>query len=289
MNGLTTRLNEAYRDLEKIANVLEKEHKDFEKLQKLSLKGLFYQVLGSKEEQIEMEKQEYLQASLHYDEVKKEVDLMEYEYKVLDEKIKKLQGIDAKAKYLMQKREEELIHGNTEAGQKLLTILREMDHRQLRGKEVKEALELGHKVVRVLDEIIAYLQKARNWGNWDVMGSKQYSSYAKHSNIDSARERIATAQNLLHQFGRELEDVYEDVNKLKFQLNIGSFARFADIFFDNLISDWVVQKRILNAIGSVKAVHDRVVRMIHSLQAQSETIQKELGQLEEQRSTIILQ
>ena len=50
---------------------MRKEFEDIENLEKLGMKALFYKVLGSQEEQLEKERQEYLQASLKYDQVRK--------------------------------------------------------------------------------------------------------------------------------------------------------------------------------------------------------------------------
>jgi len=46
---------------------LEKEAEDITRLEEMSLESIFHKMLGSKEEQIEKERQEYLQLSLKYD------------------------------------------------------------------------------------------------------------------------------------------------------------------------------------------------------------------------------
>ncbi len=58
-------------ELVRVDNKLEKEYKDIEKLENLSIKGLFYKILGSKEEQIERERQDYLQIVLKQKEILK--------------------------------------------------------------------------------------------------------------------------------------------------------------------------------------------------------------------------
>ena len=50
---------------------MQKEFEDIEALEKLGMKTLFYKVLGSQQEQLEKERQDYLQASLKYDQVRK--------------------------------------------------------------------------------------------------------------------------------------------------------------------------------------------------------------------------
>ena len=65
---------------EKCANLekqLLKEGRDVKKLESLSLTELFLTILGSKEAQLEKERQEYLAAKLRYDECRSEIDPLE--------------------------------------------------------------------------------------------------------------------------------------------------------------------------------------------------------------------
>ena len=61
---LDKRIDESYKAMDKLERVMTKEQKEVEELEKLSLKGIFHKVLGSKAEQLEKERQEYLQAAL---------------------------------------------------------------------------------------------------------------------------------------------------------------------------------------------------------------------------------
>jgi uncharacterized protein involved in exopolysaccharide biosynthesis len=78
-----TRLKSTLRPLELS---MQKEFEDIEALEKIGMKALFYKVLGSQEEQVEKERQEYLQASLKYDQARKSLELLEFEYNILSKK-----------------------------------------------------------------------------------------------------------------------------------------------------------------------------------------------------------
>ena len=58
----------------KLKKQVYKEGRDVKKLEGLSLPGLFLSILGSKEAQLEKERQEYLAAKLKYDECNSEID-----------------------------------------------------------------------------------------------------------------------------------------------------------------------------------------------------------------------
>ncbi len=289
LDQLNTRLATEYKNLEKLAKVLDKEQADVDKLEKMSLKGVFYKILGSKEEQLEKERQEYLQVSLKYNELVKGVELLEFEQKILDEKITKFAGIEAKLKKLMSKREKQLKSGNSVRGNKLLSVIQQIEQLQKTNFEIQQAIQAGMASLQVLTEIANYLRTARQWGQWDVVGRRgSMSSYVKHSNIDKARARLAKGQNLLWRFEQELNDVF-DTTDLNLRINVESFNSFIDIFFDNLISDWIIQKRIRNSYNNIVSVHDKVTRIVQNLQTRIGQDEQRLESFEEQRTSILLE
>ena len=279
--------------LNKLAAVLEKELKDFEKLQDLSLKGLFHKVLGNKEEQMEKEKQEYLAASLKYDEVKKELDLIDFEYKVLSEKLEKLKGIGEEVSALSKAREKELLKENSSEGRQLQGVHQKIVKHKHMLHEVAEALAAGEEAIKKLEIVLNYLGRARNWGQWDMMGqsgrggSGYHRQLMKRTNIDRARAGIHHAQHALRVFDREIKDVYGPQASLQLNIDLGSFNAFADIFFDNLITDWIIQTKIRNAISGVQGARDRVLRMIRSLERERIERKAQLTELEKQRKALI--
>ena len=287
LDGLDKRLTESYKTMDKLERILTKEQREVEELEKLSLKGIFHKVLGSKEEQLGKERQEYLQAALKINEHKKSVELLEYERGILESKLEKLQGIEAQAERLIQEREKNLMRSGSPVGQHILSISKTIDESQHLKREIKEALQVGQQALGVLQEMEGYLRNARGWGNWDMMGGKGMSTYVKHTNIDRARARLHKAQNLLVRFEEELRDVYNP-RQLNLTLNLDSFTRFIDIFFDNLISDWIVQQRIRNALANIIAVKDRVSRLLGTLQMDDNEMTIKIKQLKKEKKKLVM-
>ncbi len=77
----------AYDDHEKIEKQLSRELKDIEKIEGLSTKSIFYKILGTREQQVEKERQEYLELSLKSEDTEKSIQLLEYEVNLLDAKV----------------------------------------------------------------------------------------------------------------------------------------------------------------------------------------------------------
>ena len=98
------------REVQTLEQQMRKEFEDIENLEKLGMKALFYKVLGSQEEQLEKERQEYLQASLKYDQVRKNLELLEFEYNILKKKSGNLATIEQKLNDLSVRQEKELIN-----------------------------------------------------------------------------------------------------------------------------------------------------------------------------------
>ncbi len=274
----------------KVIQLENRQFKEFEDLQKLegnSLKSVFYKVLGSKEEQLEKERQEHLQASMKYDAAKKSLDLLTYERSVLEKKLTDADVLKSKVELLKKKRAEEIMASGSLAGQRMLEIVTEGDaHRHIQN-EIDEALSVGSRASDLLGQIVNNLRQASNWGQWDMSGRRRSASYTKHSYIDRARSLSHSAHNILRQFEIELRDVYRQQN-YGLDVEIASFSRFTDVFFDNLISDWVVQQKIQNSLSSVVAVRDKVNRLMGNLQADDNKILNELDRLEAEYEALVM-
>ena len=110
----------------------------------------------------------------------------------------------------------------------------------------------------------------------------------KHASIDHAKDLSYNAQHMLARFQRDLEQIYGGA-RLNFNLQMESFSRFTDIFFDNLISDWIVQRKIQNALNNVLNVRDQIVRILQSLSAEITKAEEKASSLEQQRKQIIIE
>lgn len=288
LQQLKDQLEISYADLERLEIQLKKEFTDLEKLEKLSVKGLFHQVLGSKEEQIEKERQEYLQVSLKYDEAKKTVRLLEFERDLLQGKTKDLTLFKQKFNTLIKRREKLLIEGNTTVGKQILDLLLVMDTNREFISNVEQVKKTGEEVILILDKMVEHLRQAKNWGHWDMAGRQRGASYMKHSQIDRARDLSYHVNHLLVRFENDLRHIYgQQQFNLSFEFN--SFSKFTDIFFDNLISDWIVQQKIQNALANVLTVRDKIIRISQSLNGEIAKAESKLIQIEEQRKQLIIQ
>lgn len=116
-------------------------------------------------------------------------------------------------------------------------------------KEIQEAIQAANHALACLRQADAYLQSAKNWGLFDMLGGGALTTFFKHSKMDDARYEMERAKRALQGFRKELADVDQ---RLHLSLEIGDFLTFADYFFDGLIADWLVQSKIQDAKAQVE-------------------------------------
>ncbi len=289
LNFVNSELADKEAKLEKLNKTWRKEYEDVEKLEKLSLKSVFTSILGDKEKQLELERQEYLAAFMKFEQYKKTLDILYFEKEVLVGKVESLDVVKAELEQLMEKRKAELIANKTPEGKVILDLEKELRTKFHYRKETLEAFEMGRSTMQHLVELSNHLKKAKDWGRWDMASSKGgVSKMMKHSAIESARRLLPQTQHLLNAFKKELTDVYGRQN-YEVNLNMDDLSNFANVFFNNLISDWIVQKKINNALANVVSVADYVKRTMDSLEIEVKKLEEQIVQMEDRKKEIVLE
>ena len=140
-------------------------------------------------------------------------------------------------------------------------------------KEIEEAIEAGQAVIRSLSNTLSSLDNAKNWGAVDMFGGGFLSDMAKHSNLNQARQQGVKTQRLMSRFNTELADV-----KLKTQINIeiSQLTKFADLFFDGFLVDFLVQSKINKSYDQVLKVKKQVQQVLLQLSNLKRITEEEL-------------
>lgn len=279
-------LSEQTSRLTELETIVKKEGADVEKLEGLSLTGLFHAVLGDKHTQLEKERQEYLAAKLKYDECKYSVSALERDINDLKTRIAGLGDVDSQYRAIVERKEQLISQGNDRNATKLIEFSEALADTQSDIRELKEAIEAGKAVLAGLDGVVGFLKSARNWGTFDMLGGGLIATAVKHSKIDRARESVHHVQQLLRVFQRELADVD---SRTDIDIDIGSFLTFADYFFDGLIVDWVVQSRIGQSLDSTIQAAERVHGIVQQLQVKLKETQTRCNVIEQEKHKLIEQ
>lgn len=264
---------------------LEKENMDVEKLSKLSLKNLFYTILGSQEEQVEKERQEALAAKLKFDQCQQDIEDVRKQMKDLS--IRQMEYRDAKRNYeqLYEEKRNKLLSSNTAFADKIMQLTNQMTNEKANLKEIKEAILAGNQVISCLEQALESLNSAEGWGTWDMFGGGMVTDMIKHSHIDKAKGLVSHAQSLLIRFKAELADVHisTDIN-----IETDGFAKFADFFFDGLIADWFMQSKINTSQENVKSIKNKVCSVVKKLEQMERESENSIRNLENELSACIV-
>jgi len=270
--------------LEQLEARLKREEADVKSLEGLSLSGLFYAVLGDKEERLDKERQEFLAARLQRDQSQYAVTSMERELSDLKAELAAFGDLDGEYQTLLARKEKLLLDAGDERARQLIDLTDRQAALRSDVKEVQEAIDAGTSLLAELDGVIDALKSASGWGTWDMLGGGLLADLAKHSRIDEARARVHAAQEQLRRFQRELADVQSNES---FLIDISSFDTFADFFFDGLIVDWIVQSKIQTSLERTSQVRQRVAGILNSLQGRLSDSQQRQQAAENQRRNLI--
>ncbi|HSL41943.1 MAG TPA: hypothetical protein VK897_00830 [Anaerolineales bacterium] len=284
LQSVETELQEKSAQFATLEVQLEKENVDVKKLERTSLTALFYSVLGSREEQLEKERQELLSAQLRYQQMKRQVESLQQEQNSLRGRLDQLAGIESKYELLLAEKEGILRGSNQMVARELVELSDQMANLNAETKELTEAITAGNDVIASLKNVIASLESAEGWGTWDLLGGGVISTAIKHSRIDEARENIHDVQVRMSRFHRELADVREHVD---LQIDIGEFTSFADYFFDGLIVDWIVQSKIVESLERSKQAKSLVAQTVKELEDHRMSAQNRKDDLQRKRALLI--
>ena len=264
---------------------LEKEQNDDEKINKASLSTIFYTILGSREQQIDKERQDVLAAQLKYDDIKKQIEDTKYQISKFDSEKQEFRYCESKYTDLYQDKYQMLKQSSSLNADKVCNFDQNISLYRSNIKEIDEAISAGNCVIDEINNTENSLNSAEGWGLWDMWGGGGLiTDMIKHSHIDDARTTASEVQRLLNYFRTELTDV-----KISSQIDIEveGFVKFADFFFDGLIADWVVQSHINDSLESVSRVKGEVNRVLIKLQQMKYIDKEKLTEQENELSKLI--
>ncbi|MGE5675915.1 MAG: hypothetical protein ACM3XM_18865 [Mycobacterium leprae] len=282
-NDLVTERRAAEAAVQQLQAQAAKEQLDVERLEGLSLTGLFYSFIGSKEDRLRTERQEALAARLKCDEAAARLRTLEQEIFDTSGAIQQLADTPRQYAELLKAKEAMMAEGQGAAD--LFRLSEQEQAKRWELQQLEEALTAGRGAADALVSVSGALESAHNWGTWDLLGGGLISDMIKHSRIDEAQGYVYEAQQALAAFRRELKDVKLDVTVENVRLD--SFTRFADIFFDGLIADWAVQSRINQSLESVRQNQAQVDRLLDLLDQRIEEAKTALAAAQRERQRFV--
>lgn len=282
LETLNLQFDKDKKELNELEIKLKKEHKDVEKLEKLSFANIIATVMKNKSEKLEKEQQEYIMAKIKYDEFSSKLKLLKENIESVKSRLETLKYCENEYKVLLNKKLELIkLYGDEEKKSKLAMIESEIDENLLEKKEIEEAISVGKDLLIAANSAKNSLDSAKNWGIFDIAGGDMLSSIAKHNKINDAEVHFRRVSSLISRFNKELGDI-------KFEgLTFSSTTIAFDIFFDNIFTDFSVQSKINSSLDNVRRLICRVENILGTLNGKKVSINSRIANLRKNYDSII--
>lgn len=261
-----------------------KEQRDVEKLEKGSSVSFFLKLFGKLEEKIEKEEIEALDAKHKYESTQYELNNVKVSILNLKDEIKDYDKLVKEYEALWRQKERELLNSSSFKKQEYVNSTEKLASLKVLDKELKEAVNAGDSLIKVLEEAKKEFESAKGWGTLDMFGGGVMSSMIKRGHIENANRVLNEVQYLVKSFKKELNDVNIS---LDMKYVSGDFSDMTDIFFDNFFSDIMVQDKINNALNNVNRTLRVVERNTKELKKSIEVNNTEMDLLNERIKSIV--
>ncbi|MDO4377687.1 MAG: hypothetical protein Q4C64_00870 [Erysipelotrichia bacterium] len=129
-------------------------------------------------------------------------------------------------------------------------------------ESINRVLNSGIEAQNSLNEALFYLEQSKDLGVMDLTGGKMLVSMAKFGSIDKANEHIDDFCRKTRKFAKELFSIRVPKN---FRIEIDGFLRFTDIVLDQMISDGIVQKKIVDSLNVAKQLKPKIDELVETL------------------------
>lgn len=126
---------------------------------------------------------------------------------------------------------------------------------EINRKEINDALIVIDQLQPIISEAERKFKSARNWGFIDIFGGGFITDLIKHSQLGSAQNIMSNINYLLNQLRKELSEI---IIPTDFNMNVGTFATFADFFFDGALADIWMQSKIMSSLNQIRELDSRL-------------------------------
>lgn len=275
------------KELRLVNHSLKQDESELKRLESKSLKSLFTEILGTSEEQIEQERQKYLQQVLRHNSLIEEINSLKKENDILTRNLlDHPAALEAKIKNLLHQKEKLLTGQSPDKKEEIMHFDDRLYQLNFRSKEFEEANREAENLEMAIKQIIDKLKHVKKWGPYKMHGKGRYSSYNKKSFIDKANQDIISGNVALKRFDKELKDLYPEMD-VYFSLDI--YHQFLEDFYDNLITDWLIQRKLDTTIHSIDTIYKKLNRIQMTLLKDHQKCQKTIGEVTKERESYIME
>ena len=274
------------REVISLRGAFRKEQEDVEKLEGRSLSNYFFQVVGKLDEKLDKERREAYAARVKLDAAERELAGIEADIAEIQCQRSEIRVAEVQYRQELNRKREALKASFTPAAEQILELEQKIAALEAQKQEIREALSAGYSARGTADRILSELESADSWNTWDMFGGGGVITHmAKYSHLDQAQDLVSELQSKLRRFKTELADIRITADM---QVNIDSFLRFADYFFDGLFADWAVGSKISQSQSSVAGTRNQINRTLDRLNEMEKAVDRGIAELKQQLDELVV-
>lgn len=265
---------------------LAKEERDVSRLEGGGFAAFLAGLTGSREERLVRERAEAQAVRQRLDGQRNRLEWLNADRAAVDEGLAGLGPAREEYDALLEREERRLVASGDTRGRELAEVGHRLADTRADLVEHQEAHRAGVDALHGVGEVLRCLGSARGASTWDMLaGGGGLADMMEHGHLRNADEAAWHAQQLLDTFSRELVDIGVTVTP---KLPKVDTRWFADMFFDNIITDAIKHRRITDTGAAVADVAEWVRRTVNGLDLRIEELARQRDTLAARREEIIV-
>ncbi|MEU7879578.1 hypothetical protein [Microbispora bryophytorum] len=264
---------------------LAKEDRDVAKLEQGGFAALLAGLTGSKEERLARERAEAAAARQRVTGQRTRLEWLTGDLRTTDQALAELGNPHHELEALLVRKERMLVESGDPRGRELADIAARLASVSADLREHQEAQQAGAAAGEAVGYVMRHLGGARGASTWDMFSSGGgFADMVEHGHLRQADEAAWHAQGALDRFSRELADIGVRAAP---QLPKVDTRWFADVFFDNIITDAIKHQRIARTAEAVREVAEWVAGMVNQVSARCGELTRQQESLARRRQEVL--
>lgn len=268
---------------------LDKEYLDYIRLNQLSIRGLFMEILGNKDRQLEIEYQEYLHATLQYNDCLKSVELIEFELEILEEKVAGIANLRLQVEGFLKQKNSSISKDHPQLHRELVDIENSMEELTMLKREIHEAAIVNAKAHQVIFEMLTLIRQEISsdlrWGDFSNRGLLK-KGLEERNRMDKVVDLSFKLKGHIKSLQRELDDIYQMKSVTRFN-RFNDLETLNEIFYDRLVSDWILSKELSSTFKYLHNADDSLKQISETLKKLLKQADYQIGYLEGKKSKLL--
>ncbi|MBP2705163.1 hypothetical protein JOL79_15210 [Microbispora sp. RL4-1S] len=242
---------------------LAKEDDDVARLERGSFAGFLAGVMGSREERLARERAEAAAARQRVTGQRSRLEWLISDLRQTDRELATIGSPRQELEVLLARKERMLQESGDPRGRDLAAIATLIAGVTADLREHEEAREAGVAAGQAVGHVLRHLGGAHGASTFDMLGfGGSIADMMEHGHLRQADQAAWHAQRELDRFSRELADIGVVVAP---RLPKVDTRWFADVFFDNIITDAIKHQRINRTAAAVREIAEWLGRTVNQL------------------------